>query len=64
MSTEETDISTDEAAGHRKCALQTVNVVVEEAREWPIMRSIGQSDNGIDRVPSEIDFYKYTLLLS
>ena len=64
MPTEETDISTDEAAGHRKGALQTVNVVVEEAREWPIMRSIGQSDNGIDRVPSEIDFYKYILLLS
>ena len=59
MPTEETDISTGEAAGHRKGTLQTLDVVVEETREWPIVRSIGQSDNGIDRVPSEIYFTIY-----
>ena len=64
MSTEETDISTDEAAGRRKGTLQTLDVVVEETREWPVVRSIGQSDNGIDRVPSEINVYEYILLSS
>jgi len=59
MSTEETDISTGEAAGHRKGALQTVNVVVEETREWPIVRSIRPSENGIERVKSEIYFTIY-----
>ena len=64
MSTEETDISTGEAAGHRKGALQTLDVVVKETREWPVVRSIRPSENGIERVKSEINVDEYILLLS
>ena len=64
MSTEETDISTGEAAGHRKGTLQTLDVVVEETREWPVVRSIRPSENGIERVKSEINVDEYILLLS
>ena len=64
MSTEETDISTDEAAGRRKGTLQTLDVVVKETREWPVVRSIRPSENGIERVKSEINVDEYILLLS
>ena len=64
MSTEETDISTDEAAGRRKGTLQTLDVVVKETREWPVVRSIRPSENGIERGKSEINVDEYILLLS